>query len=133
MSLCLGLALAVHVVSLPLWVPPWSAPASRIRLALAARGYAPPRPRGPARASRRLDRSSCSSQLRTFNGLAAGTALLCLIAGLKLLETESRRDLYVIALIVYFLCLAALLRSESFWLLAYLLGVAGSPTATCSR
>ena len=72
-------------------------------------------------------------QLHTFNGVAAGSALLSLVAGLKLLETQSRRDLYVIALIIYFLSLAALLRSESFWLLAYLLGVSWLTTATLLR
>ncbi len=72
-------------------------------------------------------------QLRTFNGLSAGTALLSLVAGLKFLETRARRDLFAVALIVYFLCLAALLRSESFWLLIYLLGVAWLTTATLLR
>ena len=72
-------------------------------------------------------------RFRTFNGLAAGTALLCLMAGLKLLETETRRDVHVITLIVYFLSLAALLRAESFWLLGYLVGVCWLTTATLLR
>ena len=37
---------------------------------------------------------------------------------MKLLETQTLRDIYVITLIIYFLSLAALLRSESFWLLS---------------
>ena len=41
-------------------------------------------------------------QFRTFNGLSAGTALLALVAGLKLLETETQRDIYIITLIIYF-------------------------------
>ena len=41
-------------------------------------------------------------QFRTFNGLSAGTALLALMAGLKLLETKTQRDIYVITLIIYF-------------------------------
>ena len=36
-------------------------------------------------------------------------------------------------LIIYFLSLAALLRSESFWLLAYLIGVSWLTTATLLR
>ena len=70
-------------------------------------------------------------QFRTFNGLSAGTALLSLIAGLKLLETRTRRDIYVITMIIYFLSLAALLASESFWLLRYLIACAGSRPRRC--
>ncbi len=132
MCVCLALSLAVHAASLPLWLLATVAAAAAVRLALAARGYAaPPRPlRGAIAAAAIL---ILFLQLRTFNGLAAGSALLSLVAGLKLLETQSRRDLYVIALIIYFLDLAALLRSESFWLLAYLLGVAWLTTATLLR
>ena len=72
-------------------------------------------------------------QFRTFNGLSAGTALLSLIAGLKLLETRTRRDIYVIAMIIYFLSLAALLQGESFWLLSYLIGVCWLTTSTLLR
>ncbi len=123
MSLCAGLALAVYVGALPWWLTGVIASSIGVRLFLAARGYAP-----PGRALR-LGIAAASImilflQLRTFNGLSAGTALLCLIAGLKILETQARRDLYAVALIVYFLCLSALLRSESFWLFVYLLGVA---------
>ncbi len=122
MSACLALALVVHSRSLPVWLLVTVAAAIAIRLALAARGYA-----APSRAIR-IGVALASIgilflQLRTFNGVAAGSALLSLVAGLKLFETESRRDLHVVALIVYFLCLAALLTSESFWLLAYLLAV----------
>jgi protein-glutamine gamma-glutamyltransferase len=130
--LCLALALAVHAASLPLWLLATIAAAAAIRLALSARGYA-----APARPIRTVialvSIVILFLQLRTFNGVVAGSALLSLVAGLKLLETQSRRDLYVIALIIYFLCLAALLRSESFWLLAYLLAVSGLTTAMLLR
>ncbi|MGB6306787.1 MAG: transglutaminaseTgpA domain-containing protein, partial [Steroidobacteraceae bacterium] len=72
-------------------------------------------------------------QYRTFNGLSAGTALLALMAGLKLLETSTQRDIYVITLIIYFVGLAALLEGNSFWLLAYLIGVCWLTTATLLR
>jgi transglutaminase-like putative cysteine protease len=123
MGVCLGLAIVVHIAALPLWLTLVVAASVAIRLILAARGYAAP--------SRPVKLGIAGAaivilflQLRTFNGLAAGTALLSLVAGLKFLETHARRDLYAVALIVYFLCLAALLRSESFWLLLYLMGVA---------
>ena len=132
MCACLALALAAHALSLPLWLLAVIAAAAGIRLWLAARGYA-----APSRTIRSViavvSIGILFLQLRTFNGLAAGSTLLSLVAGLKLLETQSRRDLYVVALIIYFLCLAQLLGSESFWLLAYLTGVAWCTTATLLR
>ena len=72
-------------------------------------------------------------RFHTFNGLVAGTALLSVTAGLKLLETRTRRDIYIITLIIYFVSLAALLEGDSFWLLAYLIGVCWLTTATLLR
>jgi transglutaminase-like putative cysteine protease len=132
MSVCLVLALAVHTASLPLWLLATIAAAIAIRLALSARGYAV-----PSRAIRSgvavISIAILFLTLHTFNGVAAGSSLLSLVAGLKLFETQTRRDLYVVALIVYFLSLAALLTSESFWLLAYLLVVSWLTTATLLR
>jgi transglutaminase-like putative cysteine protease len=132
MAVCLGLAAAVHVPALPAWLTAVVAACIAMRLFLAARGLgAPTRPvkLGIAAASIII----LFLQLRTFNGLSAGTALLSLVAGLKFLETRTRRDLFAVALIVYFLCLAALLHSESLWLLLYLIGVAWFTTATLLR
>ena len=123
MSVCLGLAIAVHVTALPMWLTVVVAASVAVRLFLAARGLAAPgKPLKLGIAAAAI--AILFLQLRTFNGLSAGTALLSLVAGLKVLETRTRRDLYAVALIIYFLCLAALLRSESFWLLIYLIGVA---------
>src|ERR1700691_1015470 len=55
------------------------------------------------------------------------------MAGLKLFETQNRRDIYVITLIIYFLSMSALLEGNSFWLLAYLIGVCWLTTATLLR
>jgi protein-glutamine gamma-glutamyltransferase len=132
MCVCLALALTVHAASLPLWLIATVGAAAAIRLALSARGYAAP-PRSVRTVIALVSIVMLYLQLRTFNGVAAGSALLSLVAGLKLLETQSRRDLYVVALIIYFLSLAALLRSESFWLLAYLLGVSWLTTTTLLR
>ena len=132
MSVCLALALAVHTASLPVWLLATVAATIAIRLALSARGYT-----APSRTIRFVvavvSIGILFLQLHTFNGVAAGSSLLSLVAGLKLFETQSRRDLYVVALIIYFLSLAALLRSESFWLLAYLLAVSWLTTATLLR
>ena len=51
-------------------------------------------------------------RFHTFNGLVAGTALLSVTAGLKLLETKTQRDIYIITLIIYFVSLAALLEGD---------------------
>jgi transglutaminase-like putative cysteine protease len=132
LGVCLGLALAAHIAALPVWLTALVAASVAMRLILAARGYAAP--------SRPVKLGIAAAaivilflQFRTFNGLSAGTALLSLVAGLKFLETDARRDLYAVALIVYFLCLAALLRSESFWLLLYLIGVAWLTAAVLLR
>jgi transglutaminase-like putative cysteine protease len=131
-AVCLGLALLAGIATLPIWIAAVVAAATAIRLGLAARGHD-----APARAIRFIISAVAIGllllQFRTFNGLSAGTALLSLVAGLKLLETRTRRDLYVVPMIIYFLCLAAILQSESFWLLAYLIGVCWLTTATLMR
>lgn len=128
-SACVALALLADVSTLPPWVLAAVGCAAAVRLVLAARGRG-----APPRAIRWLVSAASIGwlflQLRTFNGLSAGTALLSLIAGLKLMETQTRRDLHVITLIIYFLSLAALLAAESFWLLSYLIGVCWLTTST---
>jgi transglutaminase-like putative cysteine protease len=126
---CLALAIAPHLTSLPPWLIGVTAAFVVLRLALAARQRPPP-PKLLRLALAAIALALLWLQYRTFNGLEAGTALLCLVAGLKFLETQSRRDLYVLTFIVYFLGLAALLRGESFWLLGYLVGVAWLTSAT---
>ncbi len=129
---CLALALLAQVGALPLWLLGIVCALAALRLTLAARGR-----RAPPQALRLLIAAASIALLfvrfRTFNGLAAGTALLSLMAGLKLLETQTLRDVRIITLIVYFLSLAALLRAESFWLLSYLIGVCWLTTATLLR
>lgn len=129
---CLGLALAAQVGSLPVWVLAAVAVSGGIRLLLASRGRGAP-PRGVRLTIAALAIALLFSQFHTFNGLSAGTALLAVMAGLKLLETETRRDIYIITLIIYFVSLSALLESTSFWLLAYLIAVCWFTTAALLR
>ncbi len=129
---CLALALLAHVTTLPIWVPAIVVACALIRLGLAHRG------RGPPSGSVLITLAVLVVPLlfmrfHTFNGLVAGTALLSVTAGLKLLETRTRRDIYIITLIIYFVSLAALLEGDSFWLLAYLIGVCWLTTATLLR
>jgi len=131
-SACLALALLAHLGSLPVWVLVTVAVSGGIRAARARRGRAAP-PRGVRLAVDALAIALLFLEFRTFNGLSAGTALLALTAGLKLLETDTQRDIYIITLIIYFLSVSALLEGESFWLLAYLIGVCWLTTATLLR
>jgi protein-glutamine gamma-glutamyltransferase len=128
---CLALALLAHVTTLPLWVPAIVVACGVIRLALGRSGGAPPRKLLFIVAA--LAVPLLFLRFHTFNGLVAGTALLSVAAGLKLLETKTRRDIYIITLIIYFVSLAALLEGDSFWLLAYLIGVCWLTTATLLR
>src|ERR1700676_5426830 len=128
---CLALALVAHLESLPVWVLAAVGVSGGIRLLLAR--YGRPVPRGARLGVAALAIALLFLQFHTFNGLTAGTALLALMAGLKLLETDTRRDIYVITLIIYFVSLSALLEGESFWLLAYLIGVCWLTTATLVR
>jgi protein-glutamine gamma-glutamyltransferase len=129
---CLGLALLAHITTLPPWVLAIVAACGLIRLGLARSGRGTP-PGGVLVALAVLTVPLLLVRFHTFNGLVAGTALLSVTAGLKLLETKTRRDIYIITLIIYFVSLAALLEGDSFWLLAYLLGVCWLTTATLLR
>jgi transglutaminase-like putative cysteine protease len=129
---CLALALLAHVTTLPLWVFAIIVACGLARLWLARSGRGAP-PRGVLIAFAALVMPLLFLRFHTFNGLVAGTALLSVTAGLKLLETKTQRDIYIITLIIYFVSLAALLEGDSFWLLAYLIGVCWLTTATLLR
>jgi protein-glutamine gamma-glutamyltransferase len=126
---CCALAAFANLPSLPVWVLLVAFAAGGARVLLAMRGAGPPPPivLVPVAA---IAIVALLLRFHTLNGITAGTGLLCLMAGLKLLETRRLRDIHVIVLIIYFLGLAALLRSESFWLLTYVIGVCFLATAT---
>ena len=131
-SACLALALIAHIDSLPLWVPGIVIACGLVRLGLARSGRGAP-PRSVLITVAALSIPLLLLRFHTFNGLVAGTALLSVTAGLKLLETRTQRDIYIITLIIYFVSLSALLDTNSFWLLAYLIGVCWLTTATLLR
>src|SRR6202162_3607989 len=131
-SACLALTLLTGIATLPIWITLTVATSAGIRLVQAARGQDAP-PRSIRLVIAALAIGLLFLQFRTFNGLSAGTALLSLIAGLKLLETRTRRDIYVITMIIFFLSLATLLEGESFWLLIYLIGLCWLTTSTLLR
>ena len=129
---CLALALLAHITTLPLWVPAIVVVCGLIRLGLARGGRGTP-PGSALVTVAVLAVPLLLVRFHSFNGLVGGTALLAVAAGLKLLETKTRRDIYIITLIIYFVSLAALLEGNSFWLLAYLIGVCWLTTATLLR
>ena len=131
-SACLALAMVAHIASLPPWIPAVVIVCGLVRLGLARNGRSSPSG-WVVLSLALLSIPLLFVRFHTFNGLAAGTALLVLMAGLKLLETKTKRDIYIITLIIYFVSLSALLEGNSFWLLAYLVGVCWLTTATLLR
>ena len=66
----------------------------------------------------------------TVSGVGPGSALLAVMAALKLLETKRRRDQFVLLFISIFLIMSSLLREQYLWSLPYLLaGVVFTMTA----
>ena len=57
----------------------------------------------------------------SISGVGPGSALLAVMAALKLLETRQRRDQFVLLFIAIFLVMSALLREQYLWSLPYLL------------
>lgn len=56
----------------------------------------------------------------TVSGVGPGSALLAVMAALKLLETRKRRDQFVLLFICIFLVMSSLLREQYLWSLPYL-------------
>ncbi len=56
----------------------------------------------------------------SVSGVGPGSALLAVMAALKLLETKRRRDQFVLLFISIFLIMASLLREQHIWSLPYL-------------
>ena len=128
----LGAAWLPHVAHVPLWVSAGVVAAALWRLVIAHR-----QARLPGRVLRLagagLALGGVLLTYRTINGLDAGTALLALMAALKLLETRALRDYVLLVLLAYFLLLAAILHDQSLWLLPYYaLSAWLSTTALCA-
>jgi transglutaminase-like putative cysteine protease len=70
---------------------------------------------------------------RTLNGIDAGTALLVIMAGMKLLETRTVRALTVIVFLSYFALFAAFLYNQNLLRLPYMLVTAWLLTVTLMR
>jgi protein-glutamine gamma-glutamyltransferase len=128
----LSLAVLPHLDHLRYWVPAFFAGAVALRLVAEHRGWALP-PRWLRVLAALLVTVGVVAGYRTLNGLDAGTALLTVMAALKLSETRAPRDHAVLVFIGYFLCLAALLYEQSFGRLAYVLAASWALTAALAR
>jgi transglutaminase-like putative cysteine protease len=131
-SAALTLAVLPHVPNLPLGVVAFFGGAVALRLLAEHRGWALP-PRWLRTTVALAATAAVAISYRTLNGLGAGTALLTVMAALKLSETRQPRDHAVLVFIGYFLCLATLLFEQSFGRLVYVLAASWALTAALAR
>jgi transglutaminase-like putative cysteine protease len=119
----LGAALAPHVGHLKPWVTALALAVAGWRVMAERRGW-----RLPGRALRAVVAIAATGGViigyRGWAGLDAGTALLVLMAALKLLETRSSRDHMVLVFIGWFLCLATFLYRQDMIAAAWVLPAA---------
>lgn len=79
-----------------------------------------------------LTLAACAGVIASYgrvNGQHAGTALLVIMAALKLLEMRSRRDVMVTVFLLYFILITHFLFSQEIWTIAYLLACTVAITA----
>jgi len=106
--------LAPHVTHLPLWVTAFTLTLGGWRFSGMRRGWNLP----PALLRHVLAFGALIgvwASYRTLNGVEAGSALLAVMAALKLTETRTRRDEIVLVFMAYFLIAANLLYEQSLW------------------
>ena len=115
----LAIAFVPHIRYFPAWVSLAFAAAALLRLGIEhRRGHlVPPLVRRLVAIAAFL---AVFGWYRGINGIGPGTALLAIMAAMKLTETSRRRDLLVLNFIALFLVLAALLREQTLFSLPYL-------------
>lgn len=118
--LALAVAAAPHLPYLPFWVTGASVACAVWRFAIEKRRKLLPSPwiRGVLALGCFL---GVLATYDTISGVGPGTALLAIMAALKLLETRKRRDQFVLLFISIFLVMAALLREQHLWSLPYMI------------
>ncbi len=124
----LALAISPHLLRLPVWISLLIGALLSWRALSAYRQW--PMPRMPLKVVLTLlAGSGIVAQYGSVSGQQAGTALLCLMAALKLLELKARRDVMIMVFLMYFLLLTHFLVSQEIWTVAYLLLCAVTITA----
>jgi len=127
--LTLALAVAPHLTHLPLIISIPCAIFALWRLLAAQRAW--PLPGKTSRVI--LTLAAMSGVFVTYGtifGRDAGTALLTVMVGLKLLEVKTRRDAMIVLILAYFLAVTMVLYSQEIPIIAYLLAVMVITTAT---
>lgn len=129
-----GLALAVlpHVPHLAPWTFSFAAAAAALRVTIEVKRWSLP-PRWLRIVAALGAIFGVLLTYRTLNGVEAGTALLVVMAGMKLLETRTVRDLTVIVFLSYFALFSAFLYNQELMRLPYMLLCAWLLTATLMR
>lgn len=126
------LALIPHLSHLPVWIPVIVIASLLWRIVVELRAAALPN-KWLRNGIAIVALLSIMMKFRTLNGLEAGTALLSIMAGMKLLETRNHRDYTILVFIALFLLFAELLYDQSMWMLPYLIMSTLFSTATLLR
>lgn len=129
-----GLALAVlpHAPHVKLWIMLLGAGAAALRIVIELKRWQLP-PKWLRAILAFVTLLAVLLDYRTLNGIDAGTALLIVMAGMKLLETKTVRDLTVIVFLSYFALFAAFLYNQSLLRLPYMFICAWLLTVTLMR
>ena len=125
----LGFAVGPHIAYVPFWITGTLGVCAVLRLHIERN-----RKRLPATWIRIILALGCFiGVLATYDnvtGVGPGSALLVIMAALKLLETRQRRDQFVLLFISIFLIMSSLLREQFLWSLPYMItGVVITMTA----
>jgi len=114
----LSIALAAHIPFLPVWITVAFFACAAVRYVIERR-----RMRLPSTWLRAALALLCFLGVlmtyATVSGVGPGSALLAIMAALKLLETRRQRDQFVLLFIAIFLIMASLLRDQFLWSLPY--------------
>ena len=124
----LALVIGPHLTRLPLWESLLLTAVIGWRALISLRQW-----RLPATWLRSLIAFACFgavyADFHSISGMSAGTALLSVMAALKLLEMRTRRDVMVVVLLMYFILVTHFLFSQEIWTIVYLLGSTVAITA----
>ncbi|MEO0972652.1 MAG: DUF3488 and transglutaminase-like domain-containing protein, partial [Pseudomonadota bacterium] len=113
-----GLSFIPHITHLPPWVSFLAALVAGWRYSAHLRGWGLP-PMLLRSVLVAVSFTGVLVQYQTVNGIEAGSALLCVMAVMKLTETRTARDLVVLIYIAYFLIAAQFLYEQTMWVLLW--------------
>ncbi len=116
----LGFSVVPHIQYLPIWITGAFLICATWRFEIERRRRALPRPWIRV-ALALICFLGVLISYESVSGVGPGSALLAIMAALKLLETRKRRDQFVLLFISIFLVMASLLREQFVWSLPYLL------------